>query len=296
MSQLQPLELNNTAADCLEEFVYNFNKMIQESDKMADTINYLNEKMVDYHAQKNRAEGYANQIVAMETEIGEMQNRAEKMEAIIATAEVVAKAKLKLEQNNQALTRELEMSRNRSKELQRQLNELKGGDNPKKLREQIKRLKEKSLEKDAKNSRLEREAKLYRKDISDIKINYHAAIDKIKTLKAEKQNIDFTGLYHNGDHHLILWPQVITSKNEASGEVHQSRALLHMHQSGAARLITFDVNNNTSMIHKAPAGGLRISKDAQHFADEWLFNVNVIQNGNVTPKDLQSTDLNSVIA
>ncbi|MCG9780458.1 hypothetical protein [Photobacterium damselae] len=293
MTELQPLELNNDAANSLEHFIGLFNAMIQDSDRMADTINNLNAKLEDYHHHKNRAEGYANQIVEMEQEIGDLQNEVEELKNILLTAEKVAHAKMKLEKDNQALTRELDLSRNRAKELQRQLNELKGGDNPKKLREQIKRLKDKAKEKDAKNSRLEREAKQYRQDIQDLKVKQNQAIDKIKTLKAEKQNIDFTGLYHSGDHHLILWPQVITSQNEDDGSIHQSRALLHMHQSGTARLITFDVNNNASVLHKAPAGGVRLPKEVRQFADDWLFNVNVTQNGNVTPKDLQQTDLNS---
>ena len=296
MDQLQPLELNNDAANSLEHFIKLFNKMILESDQMADTINHLNAKLEDYHHHKNRAEGYANQIVDMEKEIGELQEELEDLKGILLTAEKVAHAKMKLEKDNQALTRELEMSRNRAKELQRQLNEIKGGDNPKKLREQIKRIKEKSKEKDTKNARLEREAKQYRHEIQDLKVKQNQAIEKIKQLKLEKQNMDFTGLFHKDDHHLILWPQVITSQNADTGETHQSRALLHMHQSGTARLISYDMDNNAIVTHKAPAGGVRIPKDVQQFAEDWLFNVNVTQDGNVTPRDLAQTDLNSKAA
>lgn len=293
MEHLQPLELTNDAANSLEHFIGQFNAMTQDSDRMADTINHLNAKLEDYHHHKNRADGYANQIVEMEVEIGSLNDQVEEMKGILLVAEKVANAKLKLEKDNQALTRELDMSRNRAKELQRQLNELKGGDNPQKLRNQIQRIKEKSKEKDTKNARLEREAKQYRQDIQDLKVKQNQAIEKIKTLKAEKQNIDFTGLYHSGDHHLILWPQVISSKSEDDGSIHQSRALLHMHQSGTARLITFDVNNNASVLHKAPAGGVRLTKEVRQFADDWLFNVNVTQKGNVTPRDLMQTDLNN---
>lgn len=296
MEQLQPIELNNSAADTLESFVHLFNKMVLESDQMAETINIQNAKLEDYHHHKNRAEGYANQIVEMENEIGELQTELEDLKSILLTAEKVAHAKMKLEKDNQALTRELEMSRNRAKELQRQINELKGGDNPKKLREQIQRVKEKSKEKDARNARLEREAKQYRQDIQGLKVQQNQAIEKIKRLQLEKQNMDFTGLFHKDEHHLILWPQVITSQNAESGEMHQSRALLHMHQSGTARLISYDMDNNTIVTHKAPAGGVRIPKDVQQFAEDWLFNVNVTQNGDVTPRDLMQTDLNSKAA
>lgn len=296
MEQPQPIELNNAAADTLESFVHLFNKMVLESDQMAETINIQNAKLEDYHHHKNRAEGYANQIVEMENEIGELQTELEDLKSILLTAEKVAHAKMKLEKDNQALTRELEMSRNRAKELQRQINELKGGDNPKKLREQIQRVKEKSKEKDARNARLEREAKQYRQDIQGLKVQQNQAIEKIKRLQLEKQNMDFTGLFHKDEHHLILWPQVITSQNAELGEMHQSRALLHMHQSGTARLISYDMDNNTIVTHKAPAGGVRIPKDVQQFAEDWLFNVNVTQNGDVTPSDLMQTDLNSKAA
>lgn len=296
MTELQPLELNNDAANSLEHFIGLFNAMIQDSDRMADTINHQNAKLEDYHHHKNRAEGYANQIVEMEQEIGDLQNEVEELKSILLTAEKVAHAKMKLEKDNQALARELEMSRTRSNELQRQLNELKGGDNPKKLREQIKRIKEKSKEKDAKNERLERENKQYRKDNQELKVKQNQAIEKIKQLKLEKQNMDFTGLFHKDEHHLILWPQVITSKNAETGDIHQSRALLHMHQSGTAKLISYDMETNSVVIHKAPAGGVRIPKDVQQFAEDWLFNVNVTQSGNVTPRDLMQTDLNSQAA
>ncbi|WP_274014975.1 hypothetical protein [Vibrio parahaemolyticus] len=294
--ELQPLELNNQAADTLEAFLGHFNQMVEESDRMAETINQQNAKLEDYHHHKNRAEGYANQMVEMEKEIGELQETIEEMKSILVRAEKVAQAKMKLESENQRLTRELEMSRTRSNELQRQINELKGGDNPKKLREQIKRVKEKSKEKDDKNARLERENKQYRQENQDLKVKQNQAIEKIKRLQLEKQNMDFTGLFHKDEHHLILWPQVITSKNEETGETHQSRALLHMHQSGTAKLISYDVATNTIVTHKAPPGGVRIPKDVQQFAEDWLFNVNVSQNGNVTPNDLVQTNLNSEAA
>lgn len=296
MEQLQEIELTNLAADTLESFIGHFNKMVKDSDDMAETINHLNAKLEDYHHHKNRAEGFANQMVGMEKEIASLQDEIERLKGNLLTAEKIAVANKKLEQDNQASARELEMSRNRAKELQRQLNEIKGGDNPKKLREQVKRIKEKSKEKDAKIDRLEREAKQYRHEIQDFKAQQNQAIEKIKQLKLEKQNMDFTGLFHKDDHHLILWPQVITSQNADTGETHQSRTLLHMHQSGTARLISYDMDNNAIITHKAPAGGVRIPKDVQQFAEDWLFNVNVTQGGDVTPRDLAKTDLNTKAA
>ncbi|NMU07196.1 hypothetical protein, partial [Vibrio parahaemolyticus] len=96
MDQLQPLELNNHAADTLEAFIGQFNDMIKDSDRMADTINHLNAKLEDYHHHKNRAEGYANQIVDMEKEIGDLQDELEELKGILLTAEKVAHAKMKL--------------------------------------------------------------------------------------------------------------------------------------------------------------------------------------------------------
>ncbi len=289
---LQALELNDAAADTLEAFIGQFNDMIRDSDRMAETIIELNKKLENYHHYKNQAEGYANQIVEMEKEIGNLQDELEDLKGILLTAEKVAHAKMKLEKDNQALTRELEMSRNRAKELQRQLNEIKGGDNPKKLREQIKRIKEKNKEKDLKIKRLEQSVNAYREEVQDLRIKQNKSIEKIKQLELEKKNANFTGIYHKNEHHLILWPQVINSKNNENGVVHQSRALLHMHQSGTARLISYDIENNLVVTHKAPQGGVKIPKDVQQFAEDWLFNVNVTQKGNVTPNDLMQTNLN----
>ncbi|WP_133153365.1 hypothetical protein [Enterovibrio norvegicus] len=258
---------------------------------MAAEINTLSARQLDYHHHKNRAKGLENQIEALEAQVAERDE-------ILGVAKLVADEKIRMEKvaasqraRIDQLERELSMSRQRGGELQKQLTQLKSGDNPQKLKAQNQRLKENGKEKDAKNARLEREAKIYRKEIKELNIKQNQAFDKIKALKA--QGGELTGVFHKGDHHLIVWPQTIKSKSEESGITHESRALLHMHQSGTARLITYDRDNAQLVIHKAPAGGVRLNKEIERFAEDWLFNVNITQSGNVTAADLLQTNLNT---
>jgi len=279
------------ALEALEDFIRKFNVMIQQSDEQAELINDQAEQIRQLELKnnelilaKNEAEGYKRQVKSQAEQI-------ETMESLLLAAEKNAKVHAENSKQHKSVVRELQMARTKNQELSKQLSTLKGGDNPKKLREQIKRIKEKSETKDKRITRLETENKQYRHEASQHKQRYDEALAKIKSLNMEKSNIDFTGIYHNGDHHLILWPQVNTIRGE-DGSEYQCRSLLWMHQSGTGKLITFDKSNMASMLCKPPKGGAKMPAAVRQFADDWLFNVNVTQNGVVTPDDLQQTNLN----
>jgi len=290
--QLTQVMLNNDAANSLEAFIALFNNMVKESDIMAETINHLNSEMTRLKEQastatllKNQVDGYKRKIEADADQINQLETRMSEMNTVLLQAEKNAHKQM-------GLVRELEMSRAKSAELQRQLTELKGPDSPARLKEQLKRVKTKSEEKSLKITRLENEANTFKKQLADANQRDIRAADKIKRLMAEKNNIDLTGIFHHGQHHLIMWPQLNEVQGQ-DGNTYKCRSLLYMHQSGTGKLITFDKDNMTSVICKAPSGGVRIPDEVKLFAEDWLFNVNVTQNGIVTPSDMKMTDLNS---
>ncbi len=280
------------AADSLTNFVSQFNQMIEESDRQDAEITSL-KWQIDDQAKKHTSNEalLQNQIDGYKRQNEEILKTIEQQISLISSMGADLQQAEKNAHKHMGTVRELEMSRNKANELQKQLTLLKSQGNAKQLKEQVGRIKDKSKEKDKKITRLEQEKKALDKKVSDGLMRERQSIEKIKTLQSENKNIDFTGIYHKGDHHLVMWPQVNKVVGH-DGETYECRSLLYMHQSGTGKLITFDKNNMASVLCKSPAGGLRLPADVRSFADDWLFNVNVTQNGNVSPQDMKMTDLN----
>lgn len=169
----------------------------------------------------------------------------------------------------------------------RELNQL----NPKKLKEQIKRVKEATEKSQARCSKLELEAKEYRKEIAHLSEQRNMAVNKVAELKQKLEHNTGAGVYHNGEHHLIIWPQKTKMQRE-DGTQFESRSLLYLHQSGRGGLITHDPQDGAQLC-AAPKGGLRPNKDTLSFAQTWLSQVNDIQNGVVTDADMISVNFNA---
>lgn len=169
----------------------------------------------------------------------------------------------------------------------RELNQL----NPKKLKEQIKRVKEANEKSQARCSKLELEAKEYRKEITHLTEQRNIAVNKVAELKHKLDHNTGAGLYHNGEHHLIIWPQKTKMQRE-DGTQFESRSLLYLHQSGRGGLIAQDPKNGAQLC-AAPKGGLRPSKATLDFAQNWLCQVNDIQNGEMTDADMIPVNFNA---
>lgn len=169
----------------------------------------------------------------------------------------------------------------------RELNQL----NPKKLKEQIKRVKEATEKSQARCSKLEIEAKEYRKEIAHLSEQRNIAVNKVAELKHKLDHNTGAGLYHKGEHHLIIWPQKTKMQRE-DGTQFESRSLLYLHQSGRGGLITHDPQDGAQLC-AAPKGGLRPSKATLEFAQNWLSQVNDIQNGVVTGADMIPVNFNA---
>ena len=159
----------------------------------------------------------------------------------------------------------------------------------KKLKEQVKRLQDGGAEKDAR-SQLERDNSKARHDLTTAQrqaIDAHAKIDQLQRQLAHDTG---SGLYHNGEHHLIIWPQKTKLQRE-DGTTFEGRSLLYMHQSGRAALFYYNEQDGTALA-PSPKGGLKPSAAVQEFAHNWLFKVNSLQGGVVHPADMEPVDYN----
>lgn len=159
-----------------------------------------------------------------------------------------------------------------------------------KLREQVKRLKDGNAEKDARISQLERDNSKARHDLTTAQRQSIEAHTKIDLLQRQLAHDTGSGLYHNGEHHLIIWPQK-TKFQRPDGTTFESRSLLYMHQSGRGALFTYSEESGT-MFAASPKPGLKPTKEVQEFAHNWLFKVNSLQGGIVHESDMVPVDFN----
>ena len=159
-----------------------------------------------------------------------------------------------------------------------------------KLKEQNKRLKSGNTEKDARISQLERDNSKARHDLTTAQRQSIEAHTKIDLLQRQLAHDTGSGLYHNGEHHLIIWPQK-TKFQRPDGSTFESRSLLYMHQSGRGALFTYSEESGT-MFAASPKPGLKPSKEVQEFAHNWLFKVNSLQGGIVHESDMVPVDFN----
>lgn len=162
----------------------------------------------------------------------------------------------------------------------RELNQL----NPKKLKEQNKRQKEANEKAQARNGKLELEAKEYKKEIVALKDLVNKSSNLIIEQKRTIEHNTGAGLYHKGKDHLIIWPQK-TKMQRPDGSTFEGRSLLYLEQSGRGGLITYDPETGAQLC-AAPKGGLRPSNDTIDFAKNWLFKVNEQQQGIVNDSDM----------
>jgi len=280
------------AADLIEALFTHYQHGIEGFTELAERLakqysleslefNRLNEYNDQLEAE-NRIQ--AAEIAALQGKVATLEAEHERdMETINVAHDLARKAV--------AQKRQLELTQSNLAATQKELTALKGGDSPKKLREQIKRNKEKNAELTAKNERLQREAQQYRKQLKDIDAEMEGLKQEVYIASVKAANGSFTRLWSDGVQNIVLWPQVATTQNVETEETSKGRALLYIHQCGRAALMTFDQATNEARLSAAPKGGLRPTKAAEAFAQSWLYKVNAMQGGDVTASDLMATDL-----
>lgn len=265
-----------TSADSsqlLEAFIHKFNDVIEESDLQAGEINQLADQLA----------GYKRQCQAQTEEIRLLKEENSACRNLALEAEAIANKSL-------GLQRERDKLKDQVNQLQQQYTQLKGGDNPKRLREQIKRLKEANSKHQSRAKTLTSDGAKYRAELSQREKAINERDREIDQLKKQLSHDTGSGLYHDNQHHLIIWPQK-TKMQRPDGGIFEGRSLLYLHESGRGGLITFDPENGAALC-AAPRGGLRPSNDCVDFAQNWLYKVNELQDGIVKEVDMVPVNYN----
>jgi hypothetical protein len=271
----------------------------------ADTSSFLSNFITAYNQDLAQAEQNEDKVATLEARLEQSYLEHDKQQqdnALLASNLEAASQKMtgyesrlleseKKAHTQIALQRELALSKDQVANLQKELSALKGGENPKRLREQVKRIKEKSISDKKRIAAQESVIKEARKAIAQGTNLLNAKDETIRLLNKQLAHNTGSGLYHNGEHHLIIWPE-ITVMERPDGQRFEGRSLLYMHQSGRAGLINFDPFDGMAYMCKAPKAGLRPTDEVKEFAKNWLYTVNELQGGIVKDKDMMAVNYN----
>ncbi len=174
---------------------------------------------------------------------------------------------------------------------QQELSTLKSKGGTQRLTAQVKRLKDTNEVNDKKVTRLNGDNNKLSHENVELKEKLKATLSIVQALNDEKSSNQPCGLYHNGDHHLVIWPQKTTMQRTDNTQFNGTN-LLYLHQSGRGGFITFDPQSEESKFCDSPKGGLKIPKHVNEFANQWLYKINVLQGGDMKEEDRTAIDYN----
>ena len=266
--------LQHSPDDLLEAFLQSYNQQNADWDAMVSENASLSQQLDGY---KRQAHTQADEIEALKKENKFCRDMALKAEDIA--------------NKSTGLQQELTTARNQIKELRDKIKELNGEGSPKKLRAQVKRLKDKGEEREKRITKLENDNKQLRSELSQERKNLQNSFTKIAELKTQLAHDTGSGLFHKDEHHLIIWPQA-TKMLDENGNQFEGRSLLYLHQSGRGGLMSYNPETEQVNLCAAPRGGLRPSEDLKEFATNWLYKVNVLQDGVVNAEDMIPVNYN----
>jgi myosin heavy subunit len=260
--------------DLLEAFLHCYNQQNADWDEM----------IAENARLQQLADGYKRQANTQAKEI-------EKLEEENASCRDMAKKAEEIANQSNGLQQELATARRQILELRNKVKELNGEGSPKKLKAQVKRLKDKDSEQKKRIASQEQVIKTLRSTLEQRGAQLNQTIDKVEQLKIQLAHDTGSGLFHKDDHHLIIWPQK-TKMQDQNGNQFEGRSLLYLHQSGRGGLMTYNPETEEVNLCAAPRGGLRPSEDLKEFATNWLYKVNVLQEGVVNVEDMTPVNYN----
>ncbi|GJA64087.1 hypothetical protein KAM351_26980 [Aeromonas caviae] len=266
LNQAEPHEL-------LSAFVVRFNDLTGQLDEVSQERDELSIQTAAQHTQ----------ILDLQARIADIEQENESCREAARKAEKIGNDSIALQTEKARLQEQLA-------QLQQVLASYGGVAGLRKLKEQVKRLQDSGSEKDARISQLERDNSKARHDLTTAQRRTIEAHTKIDLLQRQLAHDTGSGLYHNGEHHLIIWPQK-TKFQRPDGSTFEARSLLYMHQSGRGGLFTYSEEGGT-VFAASPKPGLKPSKEVQEFAHNWLFKVNALQDGVVHETDMVPVDFN----
>lgn len=262
--------------DLLEAFLQSYNQQNADWDAMVSENSSLSQQLDGY---KRQAHTQADEIAKLEEENAFCREMAKRAEEIA-------------NQSN-GLQQELATARKQILELRNKVKELNGEGSAKKLKAQVKRLKDKDAEQKKRIASQEQVIKTLRSTLEQRGKQLNQTIDKVEQLKMQLAHDTGSGLFHKDEHHLIIWPQK-TKMQDQNGNQFEGRSLLYLHQSGRGGLMTYNPETEEVNLCAAPRGGLRPSEDLKEFATNWLYKVNVIQEGVVNAEDMTPVNYNGL--
>lgn len=281
--------LSHQPDELLTAFIQRFNDLQDEFFALNTENALLREQAQTATVLSQQLEGYKRQCAAhIETET-KLHDQITALTAENAECRELAVMAEKTAQKTIGVSAELTKSKNMIKALQDELKALRAL-NPQKMKNQIARLKEKDAEQKKRIATQEQVIKVSKQATTLMQKQLNESYDKISSLGKELAHEQGSGLFHKGDHHLIVWPQK-TRMQKPDGSIFEGRSLLYLHQSGRGGLITYDPAEGAKLC-AAPRGGIRPSADCVEFAQNWLFNVNELQNGVVTDADMIAINYN----
>ncbi|MDW2216236.1 hypothetical protein [Vibrio sp. 1982] len=260
--------------DLIEAFLHCYNQQNADWDEM----------VAENARLQQLADGYKRQANTQAKEI-------EKLEEENAFFREMAKKAEDIANQSTGLQQELTTARTQIRELRDKVKELNGEGSPKKLKTQVNRLKDKGEEREKRITKLERDNKQLRSELTEERKNLQNSFTKIAELKTQLAHDTGSGLFHKDEHHLIIWPQA-TKMLDENGNQFEGRSLLYLHQSGRGGLMSYNPETEQVNLCAAPRGGLRPSEDLKEFATNWLYKVNVLQDGVVKVEDMVPVNYN----
>lgn len=266
LENAQPHEL-------LSAFVVRFNDLTGQLDEVSQERDELSIQTAAQHTQ----------ILDLQARIADIEQENESCREAARKAARIGNESIALQTEKVRLQEQLN-------QLQQVVSSYGGVNGINKLKEQVKRLQNGNAEKDARISQLERDNSKARHDLTTAQRQAIEAHTKIDLLQRQLAHDTGSGLYHNGEHHLIIWPQK-TKFQRPDGSTFEARSLLYMHQSGRGGLFTYSEESGT-MFAASPKPGLKPTKEVQEFAHNWLFKVNSLQGGIVQESDMVPVDFN----
>lgn len=258
--------------------------ILDSSELLTDFVNIYN--LEQQESEENaRQLDLAQETVAKQTSeiLTLIQQNNRQAKDLIEASKGIANGE-KIEKLYQKQKSELTLLRKQLAATQQELTTANNNGIAKKQKIQIKRIKAASELKDSKIKTLTTKVNGLTNDLAQANDDKVACKKIVEMLKNEQENNQAQGLYHNGDHHLVIWPQK-ANMLRPDGSEYQGTNLLYLHQSGRAAFITFDPENNTSELCPQPKGGLRPSSEVKEFAHNWLFKINQLQQGEIKDED-----------
>ncbi|EGQ7854348.1 hypothetical protein LCX39_004082 [Vibrio vulnificus] len=259
--------------DLLDAFIRKYNEQNELIDQQATQINLLSTQL----------EGYKRQVGTQNDEIKKLNEENVLCRTLAKEAEKIAKHSI-------GLQTELDRTKRINQQLSKDLAELKQL-NPKRLKEQNKRQQAKAAEKEKRIEQLEKALKDAGAALQNERADHQKAFGKIAELRSKLALEIGSGLYHNKEHHLIVWPQLTTMLDE-NGNKFKGQSLLYLHQSGRGGLIAYNPSTEQISLCAQPKGGLRLSAEVKEFAAQWLYKVNVLQDGVTREEDMIPVNYN----